>query len=178
MLYWRIVFKNFPNIWTKGCIFSGAAISGLVLISPWVLEVKNFLNFNGELPFLKIFFRIYIFYVIYWQEYPTTTQLLTDPIYKKEAQWQRPMVSELSSCFLWLTNCFRKILWTSYVLLSFVMLFVVEWLSLPGQISNWFLRSNKLKSEPRHCFQLLSNVSYDCEFICFKKCRWIFELSK
>ena len=45
--------------------------------------------------------------------------------------------------FLAMTNCFRKSFCTSQVLLSFVILFAVHWLSLPNQKNNWFSMRNK-----------------------------------
>ena len=150
--------------WTNECICSHGALWGLILI----------LILMGRCLFLWKCFRIYVyifFYVNYCQEYQTRTQLLPDSIYKKKPNDGGPLISEVSSWFLWPTNWFRKVLWKSYILRSFVMPFVVQYLRLPDQRSNCFLRR---KSQPRHCFQLLSNASHDYAFICFKKMSYDF----
>ena len=128
----------FAIIWTIDCFARGAAISGPILISQWILVMKNFLDLNGARPFFfKIFPICKRFYVNSWQESQIRAKLVMNTINKKESQQNYYMVSELSSWFLWLWPIvFEKFFQVSWVLLSFVILFVAQWLSSPNQRSN------------------------------------------
>ena len=61
--------------------------------------------------------------------------------------------------FIALTNCFRKILWNSYVLLSFLILFVVKLLSLTDQRSNWFFYDLSVNLDNAFNCHLMSPIS-------------------
>ena len=120
-----------------------------------------------DLFFSKYFRYVNVFYVNYRQYFQIRAQLVADKKIKNYNKRDYIMVPELSSWFLWLWPIvFVKFLWSSCVLLSFLILFVAQSLCVPNQRSGYILEIIK---KSRHFCQLLSNFCYDFEYICFEK---------
>ena len=88
------------------------------------------MNLNGGAAFFFKHFRIYIAsFVNSSKDFQIKAQLLTEKNFKKLGPTTICFGFKLklkALGFFALNNCFRKIFWTSYALLSFVIPFVVQ----------------------------------------------------
>ena len=91
-------------------------MSGLILISLWILTINKFLDFNGAQVCLKIFRNVIVFYVKYRQELQIRAQLKTDTIYKKGVPTRLYYCLRIELVIFMARGfhqVFVKILWTS-----------------------------------------------------------------
>ena len=93
---------------------------------------------------------------------------MTDIIYKKLGATRLYQGFRVKlMVFMALINCFPKKSFLYFLIYAFICyLFVAQRLIVAIQKSIYFLGGI---NEPRHFFQLLSNVCYVFEYVCFKK---------
>ena len=144
---------HFATIWTIECLLNRAALSGLILISPWIHTVKNDPYSFLYILLTRISNEGFFIDRYYLQKMNTNDHILWSQSKARVFLWLWPIAFVTFCGFLMFC-------------IHFLILFVVQWLNHPNQWSHWLTRRYNWS---RQCFQLLPYVSYNFEFICYKK---------